>query len=83
MNPKPNEHLPDRLRETLRRTIGGQRRSSGYPYLEITVAALERVLLDYSQEQVEAILELEATRIEWYRANGFELCWNNNELSYE
>lgn len=83
MNPKPNEHLPDRLRETLRRTIGGQRRSSGYPYLEITVAALERVLLDYSQEQVEAILELEATRIEWFRANGFELCWNNHELSYE
>ncbi|KAI4915328.1 hypothetical protein J4E85_010453 [Alternaria conjuncta] len=83
MNPKPNEHMPDRLRETLRRTIGGQRRSSGYPYLEVTVVALTRVLLDYSQEQVEAILELEATRIEWYRANGFELCWNNDELSYE
>ncbi|KAI4714352.1 hypothetical protein J4E89_000031 [Alternaria sp. Ai002NY15] len=83
MNPKPNEHLPDRLRETLRRTIGGQRRSIGYPYLEVTVVALERVLLDYSEEQVEAILELEATRIEWFRANGFELCWNNHELSYE
>ncbi|KAI4644076.1 uncharacterized protein J4E78_009659 [Alternaria triticimaculans] len=65
---------PNRLRETLRRTIGGQRRSSRYPYLKITVAALERVLLNYSQEQVEAILELEATRIEWFRANGFELC---------
>jgi len=47
------------------------------------VVALDRVLLDYSQEQVEAILELEATRIDWYRANGFELRWNNDTLEYE
>ena len=83
MYPKPNENMPHRLREALRRTIGGQRRSIGYPYLEVTVVALERVLLDYSQEQVVAILELEATRIDWYRANGFELRWNNDTLEYE